>query len=180
MTLDLPPDVMALWRDARKALADERGSSDISDAALLETLCRRFLNPGSEDGPPHTIGYLECPECGHGKQIGAGRQFDVDDHVIERARCDARILGDLTAAHPERAVSSVTPRMREQVLAVFGGASAVPGCRSSRCLKIHHVIPQAQTRFNRSSQHAVVSWSVVDLPKLRLVSSIRESFAGGC
>ncbi len=144
MTLELPPDVMALWRDARKALADERGSSDISDAALLETLCRRFLNPGSEDGPPHTIGYLECPECGHGKQIGGGRQFDVDDHVMERARCDARILGDLTASHPERAVSSVTPRMREQVLAAFGGACAVPGCRSSRCLEIHHVIPQAQ------------------------------------
>ena len=67
MTLELPPDVMALWREARKALADERGSSDISDAALVETLCRRFLNPGSEDGPPHTIGYLECPECHHGR-----------------------------------------------------------------------------------------------------------------
>ncbi len=45
---------------------------------------------------------------------------------------------------------------------------------------LEHIIPQTQTRFNRSSQHAVVSWSVVDLPKLRLVSSIRESFAGGC
>ena len=144
MTLELPPDVMALVREARRALADERGSSDISDAALLETLCRRFLNPGSDDGPPHTIGYLECPECGHGKQIGAGRQFDVDDHVMERARCDARFLGDLTAPHPERTVSSVTPRMREQVLALFGGTCAVPGCRSSRCLEIHHVIPQAQ------------------------------------
>ncbi len=144
MTLELPPDVMALWRDARKVLADERGSSDISDAALLETLCRRFLNPGAEDGPPHTIGYLECPECGHGKQIGAGRQFDVDDHVIERARCDARVVGDLTAPHPERAVSSVTPRMREQVVMAFGGACAVPGCRSARCLEIHHVLPQAQ------------------------------------
>jgi hypothetical protein len=131
MTLEFPPDVMALWREARKALADERGSSDITDAALLETLCRRFLNPGSEAGPPHTIAYLECPECHHGKQIGAGRQFDVDDHVMERARCDARSLGDLTASHPERAVSSVTPRMREQVLALFGGKCAVPGCRSS-------------------------------------------------
>jgi 5-methylcytosine-specific restriction endonuclease McrA len=136
--------VKALWREARKVLADERGSSDVTDAALLETLCRRFLNAGSDDGPPHTIGYLECPECGHGKQIGAGRQFDVDDHVMERARCDARVLGDLTASHPERAVSSVTPRMREQVLAVFGGSCAVPGCRSSRCIEVHHLIPQAE------------------------------------
>ncbi len=62
---------------------------------------------------------------------------------MERARCDARVLGDLTAAHPERAVSSVTPRMREQILAAFGGRCAVPGCRSSRCLEIHHIIPQA-------------------------------------
>jgi hypothetical protein len=63
---------------------------------------------------------------------------------MERARCDARVLGDLTASYPERAVSSVTPRMREQVLALFGATCAVPGCRSSRCLEIHHLIPQAQ------------------------------------
>jgi hypothetical protein len=142
MTLELPPEVMALWREARKALADEQGTSDISDAALLETLCRRFLNPGAGERPPHTIGYIECPECGHGKQLGAGREFDVEDHVMERVRCDARVIGDLDASHPERAVSSVTPRMREQVLARFGGACAVPGCRSSRCLEIHHLVPQ--------------------------------------
>ena len=46
--------------------------------------------------------------------------------------------------------------------------------------EVPHLVGSALTRFNRSSQHAVVSWSVVDLPKLRLVSSIRESFAGGC
>ena len=34
--------------------------------------------------------------------------------------------------------------MREQVLALFGGAYALPGCRASRSLEIHHVLPQAQ------------------------------------
>ncbi len=63
MALELPPDVMALWREARKALADERGSSDVTDVALLETLCRRFLNPGSEEGPPQRLAIWSVPSA---------------------------------------------------------------------------------------------------------------------
>ena len=74
----------------------------------------------------------------------SGRHQGTTSISDDRARCDARVVGDLTAPRPERAASSVTPRMREQVVMAFGGACAVPGCRSSRCLEIHHVIPQAE------------------------------------
>ena len=75
---------------------------------------------------------------------GAGRAIDVEPQVIARVECDARVIGDLDAAHPERARQSVTPRMREQVLARDEHRCCVPGCRSSRNLDVHHIIPQAQ------------------------------------
>jgi hypothetical protein len=42
--LELPPEVYALWRQARTVVAEERGS-EISDADLIETLCRAVIAP---------------------------------------------------------------------------------------------------------------------------------------
>jgi hypothetical protein len=63
--------------------------------------------------------------------------------VFERAACDARNIGSLDADEPERAKSSFTPRVREQIFARDGHRCQVPGCRSSRNLEAHHIHPQA-------------------------------------
>ncbi|CAN5904679.1 hypothetical protein BH11MYX2_BH11MYX2_04000 [soil metagenome] len=145
MTLELPPEVLALWRQARVALQDERGIGEISDADLLETLCRRLLAPGTgADGPAQNVGYEQCPDCKRTHVNGAGRMLDVRREMAERLLCDARVLGNLSAAHPARVTSSVTPRMREQVFARDKCRCQVPGCRAARNLEVHHIIPQAQ------------------------------------
>jgi 5-methylcytosine-specific restriction endonuclease McrA len=64
--------------------------------------------------------------------------------AFERAACDAKILGSLDAATPERATASVTPRLREQVFARDHHRCMVPGCRSARNLDVHHIIEQAK------------------------------------
>lgn len=64
--------------------------------------------------------------------------------MLERASCDARILGSLDAAAPERATTTVTPRLREQVFARDHHRCTVPGCRSARNLEAHHIIEQAR------------------------------------
>jgi hypothetical protein len=142
--VELPPEVYALWRQARLVVATERGG-EISDADFVETLCRAAISPGSGDsGPAHQIAYQQCQDCRRATQNGAGREIDVGPEVLERASCDARILGSLDAAAPERATTTVTPRLREQVFARDHYRCTVPGCRSARNLEAHHIIEQAR------------------------------------
>src|SRR5678810_1235799 len=75
---------------------------------------------------------------------GAGREIDVSPEVFERASCDAKDLGSLDATSPERATTTVTPRLREQVFAREHHRCTVPGCRSARNLDIRVCVPQAQ------------------------------------
>jgi hypothetical protein len=142
--IELPPEVYALWRQARSVIADERGA-EISDADFVESLCRRAIAPGTgAEGPSHQIAYQQCQDCRRATQNGAGREIDIAPEVFERASCDAKILGSLDAAAPERATTTVTPRLREQVFARDHHRCTVPGCRSARNLDIHHIVPQAQ------------------------------------
>jgi hypothetical protein len=140
--IELPTEVYALWRQARMVVAAERGT-EISDADFVETICRGAIAPGSgAEGPAHQIAYQQCPDCRRATQNGAGREIDVSPEVFERASCDAKILGSLDAAAPERATTTVTPRLREQVFARDHHRCTVPGCRSARHLEVHHIIEQ--------------------------------------
>jgi hypothetical protein len=142
--LELPPEVYALWRQARMVIADERGA-EIGDLDFIETLCHSVIAPGSgERGPAHQIAYQQCPDCRHATQNGAGREIDVSHEVFERASCDAKILGSLDATTPERVTATVTPRIREQVFARDHHRRTVPGCRSARNLEVHHLVEQAR------------------------------------
>jgi hypothetical protein len=143
ISMSLPPEAYALWRQARMALADERGS-EVTDADLVETLCRAFLNPGSGDaGPAHQIAYKQCRDCKRATQNGAGRELDVAPEVFERAACDARVIGSVDEPKATKATTTVTKRMREQVFARDHHRCQVPGCRSARNLDVHHIIEQA-------------------------------------
>ena len=142
--IELPPEVYALWRQARSVIAAERGA-EISDADLVESLCRAVIAPGTgAAGPAHQIAYQQCPDCRRATQNGAGREIDIAPEVFDRAVCDARDIGSLDAPAPERATTTVTPRLREQVFARDHHRCTVPGCRSARNLDIHHIIPRAR------------------------------------
>lgn len=142
--IELPPEAYALWRQARSVLSDEHGS-ELGDAQFVETLCRAAIAPGTgADGPAHQIAYQQCPDCRRATQNGAGRAIDVGPEVIERAACDARLLGHLDADAPQRATTTVTPRVREQVFARDHHRCTVPGCRAARNLDVHHIIEQAR------------------------------------
>ena len=141
--LEMPPEVYALWRQARMVVAADRGA-EISDADFVETLCRGAIAPGSgADQPAHQIAYQQCPDCWRATQDGAGREVAIGPEVFERASCDATLLGSLDAATPERTTTTVTPRLRAQVFARDHHRCTVPGCRSARNLDLHHIIEQA-------------------------------------
>jgi hypothetical protein len=139
--LELSPDVFALFRQAQGVLADEHGGR-LDDNAFIEALCRRALegNRSPEDmRPAHQIALTVCEACKRGWQNGAGREIDVDPEVVERARCDAELIGSVDVAQPARVTATVTPRIRRQVLARDHHCCTVPGCRSARNLDLHHI-----------------------------------------
>jgi hypothetical protein len=142
--IELPPEVYALWRQARSVITAERGA-EITDADFVDSLCRGVIAPGTgAAGPSHQIAYQQCPDCRRATQNGAGREIEIAPEVFERASCDAKDLGSLDATAPERATATVTPRLREQVFARDHHRCTVPGCRSARNLDIHHIVPRAQ------------------------------------
>jgi hypothetical protein len=145
LRLSLPPPHHAMWREARKRLAEELGVACVPDAALFEALCRAFLHPGSgAEAPPHQLAYTQCDTCKQATVNGAGREFAVAPAAFERVACDARVIGSLDTPEPERTKSTFAPRMRAQIFARDGYRCQIPGCRSSRNLEAHHVIPQAK------------------------------------
>ena len=73
---------------------------------------------------------------------GAGRALEVRPAVAARVACDARSIGNLDAKRPERATTTVTPRMRHCIFVRDGHRCQVPGCRAARHLEVHHIIPQ--------------------------------------
>ena len=137
--LELAPAVFALFRQVQSAMADEHGGR-LEDSALIEVMCRRALEGGSQaDHPAYQLAITQCEGCGRAWQNGAGREIDVGRDVVERARCDAELVGRLEASDPERVRTTVTPRVRRQVFARDHYRCTVPGCRSARNLDIHHI-----------------------------------------
>jgi hypothetical protein len=103
-------------------------------------MCRAVLGgPGDEGRASHQIALTTCDECGRVWQDGAGQPIEVPPVVLERAQCDAQIIGRLDAEHPERAQQKIPPAVRRQVFRRDHGRCVVPGCRSARYLDLHHV-----------------------------------------
>ena len=139
LRLELSPSAFAAFRQVQAILADELGGR-LDDSALIETLCRRALDGGAGcERPAHQIAFTVCDVCRRGWQDGAGREVAVSSEVLDRARCDAEVIGSLDAGEPARVTSTITPRLRRQVLARDHHSCTVPGCRSARNLDVHHV-----------------------------------------
>src|SRR5262245_8689353 len=139
LRLELSFPAFALFRQAQSAMADEHGGH-LDDSALVEVLSRRALEgTGGTDRPAYQIALTLCEWCGRGWQNGAGCEVDIGSEVVERARCDAELLGSLDSDEPERLRTTVTPRVRRQVFARDHHRCTVPGCRSSRNLDLHHI-----------------------------------------
>jgi hypothetical protein len=144
ISFELLPATYAVLRQTQTALADEHGGR-LDDDQLISTLCRRALEPaGAEPSAArYQIAVTVCRNCERGWQDGGGASIEIDAAAIEVASCDARHIGALDAAHPERAMQDVSPTTRRLVWQRDHGRCQVPGCRSARNLDIHHICRRA-------------------------------------
>jgi hypothetical protein len=178
LVLDVRESTYAAFIAARSRYTDERGDR-LSDDEVVLAMCRE--QPDADDvetvadacdvdaGPQtattqvvaartrsYQLSISTCRSCAKSYLLAAGREVEVPRSLLEAARCDSRFIGDLEADIPPRALSSVTPRMREQVLARDRNECSVPGCRAKRFLDVHHVKPASL-----GGKHA--SWNLTTL-----------------
>jgi hypothetical protein len=136
---DVRPATLALLRQAQQVLEAERGER-LDDDGLIAALCNAVLG-GEETGrAKHQIQTTICEACKQGWQGGAGAKLPLDAADVARAECDAQRIG--SDREPGRAVQDVPPRVVRFVHRRDGGRCRVPGCRSSRYLEIHHIVPR--------------------------------------
>jgi hypothetical protein len=91
---------------------------------------------------PYQIALTVCPSCDRGWHDAAGRAIAVPDSTIEQAMCDAQYIGRTDLGVPVRADQEVPPAVARMILRRDRGCCRVPGCRSSRWLQIHHIVPR--------------------------------------
>ena len=132
----------ALLRQARQALAGERGHF-IDDDEFLAAMATAVLEGGAgssaETGAKYQTRVTVCPNCDQAVQEGAGRKIAISAADAARAQCDAQRIGD-----DHRAKQDIAPATRRLVWHRDGGKCAVPSCRSSRYIDIHHIVGRAE------------------------------------
>jgi hypothetical protein len=143
-TADLDPDVYALVLEARRQIEEEMGGS-LDDNAFVAALCERALGAGESDAknPRYQIALTVCERCERATQDAGGQIIDVAPSVPARALCDAEHIGRLDEP-AARAKSEIPPKTRREVLRRDHGRCRVPGCRGSKWLEIHHIVPRSQ------------------------------------
>ena len=93
---------------------------------------------------PYQIAVTVCETCRRGWHDAAGRPFALPASALERAWCDAELLGRVDGDMPARVARTIPPAIRRQVMRRDRGHCIVPGCRAARHLEVHHVIPRAR------------------------------------
>jgi hypothetical protein len=145
--VELPPPVDALLQQCRLAAANECGSQ-VDDADLIELLCRDFLAgssapSGKPSHPAHRIVIFKCDDCGRGWQSAPGRRIPLEKDELACAECDAELANSADGEDRQQVSSTIPARTRRHVWDRDRGRCRVPGCRATRNLDVHHIVPRA-------------------------------------
>jgi hypothetical protein len=134
----------ALWEEARRVLAAEAEGA-IDDDALVATAQRAVLDGPRDTGRSnYQIAINTCDACGRATQRAGSTHVTIDAAALEAARCDAQHVGRVDGAEPERAKQEIPPAVRRAVIARHEHRCAVPGCRHSRHLDVHHTVLRSE------------------------------------
>jgi hypothetical protein len=159
LRFELSPEILALFRDARRHVVDEAGGP-LSDEEVLAAMCRATLCHGPEtpqrSRPAYQVSITVCEGCRRGWQDGAGQPIEIGPAVVEQARCDALEAGRVDGDMPTRTTPTIPTKIRNLVMRRDHHRCMVPGCRASRHLEVHHLRARAEGGTNEPSNLAVL------------------------
>ncbi|MEO8549821.1 MAG: HNH endonuclease signature motif containing protein [Kofleriaceae bacterium] len=140
VVIEVSVETYAIWRRTKTTLDEERGER-LSDDEFVRTLCRRTsAAPEGELTPPAVqTAVTTCRSCKQTFIEGAGEALPVDEATAARLTCDAEHIGDLESDDLTRVTSVIPAAIRRKVFHRDHFACAVPGCRSTQHLDVHHI-----------------------------------------
>jgi len=145
--VELSAETIATYRDAMAKVRREASEKLDDDAAFLLVARCALGGPTDDRRASYQVLLQVCPSCSRGEQEANGERIEVNDETIEMARCDAQLLDEQThvgAKRPKRATQTIPPAIRRGVLRRDSHCCRVPGCRHTRYVDVHHLVPRAE------------------------------------
>ncbi|MCX5743025.1 MAG: hypothetical protein NT062_11070 [Proteobacteria bacterium] len=144
VSIELPPETYARWRQAIAILSDEHGRRlDLPSfvGALLDAALDQKVADGDLGRARYQIAITRCAECRQATQEGGGVQVAIGPDALACASCDAVEIGSIDGDGPDGqlATQTIPPRIRRFVMHRDGRKCRVPGCRSAKHLDVHHL-----------------------------------------
>ncbi|MGD9546757.1 MAG: HNH endonuclease [Candidatus Krumholzibacteriia bacterium] len=96
-------------------------------------------------GTSFQVHVRQCPDCGRFSAATSRGEVTFGPGDAGRVTCDSRRDDPRTG----RNTATIPPRVRRRVLARDGHRCQGPGCRNTRFLEVHHVLPRARGGTNR-------------------------------
>jgi hypothetical protein len=125
--------------NADDAAATGAATGAATSAATSAATKRAAGSTGVAGRAKFQVVVYECASCGAGKQLGAGVKFDIEAADVARAHCDAE---HASALAPGNVTQDIPGKVRRFVELRDGNRCRIPGCRSTRCLELHHIVHQ--------------------------------------
>lgn len=134
VVIEMEADEYALYREALGALEKDTGGA-LREGQALALMARTVLGgPGDDGRSSYQVHMTVCEGCAKGWQEGRGRQVAVAAGVVERALCDAQVVGEEGPA-----TQGIPPATRRRVMRRDHGRCRVPGCRLTSWVDVHHI-----------------------------------------
>ncbi len=132
----------ALLEKARKQRRGPAGATRLdlvleALAALVEDPADDELAAAAVQRPGVQVVVQQCPDCKAATVATARGELALAPAQVEAVMCDANVRG-------EKNHSVIPPRTRAAVLARDRHRCATPGCRATRFLEVHHVVPRSR------------------------------------
>jgi hypothetical protein len=151
--MELPPETYALFLEARRKLEKDLGhamtDADFMTAASAAILCGGASDGASTGAPRHEIAIVVCEQCKRSWHDVPGQSIEVPASTVERALCDAVILGrvddpNASADAPPEATRTIPAPTRRAVLARDHHRCRIPGCTMCVYVDVHHIDPRSE------------------------------------
>jgi hypothetical protein len=156
IVLDVDGETHAMWM-AGRTHADQRHGARLTDDEVARQAAQAMIEPGGDGtSAPCLHAVTTCKQCKRSSLVANGQEVPLDMATTLRMMCDSARVGDLESDEIERLVPAIPYPTRRKAFIRARFACEVPGCRSKRCLDVHHIVFRSMGGSNKLSNLVVV------------------------
>lgn len=143
LRFEVSGETLAAVREALERVREIAGEPLDDDRALMQLAREQLASGQSPERSSYQVSVTTCDQCARSFQLAKGELIEIDPAVAEMAACD----GDAHVGG-QAARRSVPRGLRRRVFRRDRGCCAVPGCRNTRYLDVHHIELRSEGGLN--------------------------------